>query len=102
MKRDLRECFMDYAGQAEILDQDRIRALIRSKLRRSQRGRHFPVIDQGVQRHIDAAGAKVAIAYRLLKFFRCKVMCAPSGVKIPESEIYSIRTVLYRCNNGFR
>ena len=102
MKRDIRKRFMDHAGQAEILDQDRIRALVRGKPRRSQRGRHFPVIDQGVQRHIDAAGAKVAIAYRLLKFFRCKVMCTPSGIKIPKAEIDRIRAVLHRCNDGFR
>ena len=101
MKRDIRHRTAQRLCQAEILHQDGIGTFLRSKARGIDRGGHLAVIDERIQRNIYLAVPQMTVPHGFFKFIRRKIMRASPRIKIPETEIYSIRAVLHGGNDSF-
>ena len=61
-----------------------------------KRGLHLPVVDQGVERHIDLAAADMAVAHGALVFLIGEILCAAPGVEVAHAHIDGVRAVLHR------
>ena len=91
---DVRQVLADGGGQAQVLHQDGVGPGFGGEPRALQRALHLPVVDQGIQSHIDLAAADAAVAHGPCEFFVVEILCAAPGVEVAHAEIHGVRPVL--------
>ncbi len=100
VKRDVRQGLSDRLDQSQILDDNAVSPQIGGEAGRTHGALDLPVVDEGVERHIDLAAADAAVAHSFFKFFVGKVFGAAPGVEIAHAEIYGVRSILHGGDNG--
>ena len=102
VQRNVRHGVAQHAHQAEILHDNRIRAVVRRLARQIGSGCHLPVAHEGVERDIDLAAADVAVAHRLGKLILCEIVRAAARVVRAKAHVNRVGAVLHRGNHGVR
>ena len=101
VQRDIRQGLAHGLDEAQVLDDDAVGPQVGGQPGRIHRRPDLPVVDQGVQGHIDLAAPDPAVAHGLGKFLVGEVLRAPAGVEVPHAQVHRVRAVLHGGDHGF-